>query len=142
LRQCQLIWNNTGPLIVSYALFGSVKEGAEATADIQIKMLYLTVAEFFSCSFDIYLSKGSFTTFDEHVNAAPRRFQFNCIDGLFYLSSFPQYTNLTKLISPFMIMVFLILLISIYPQARRVKDDCNEISATHPGMLPFLYMWA
>ena len=58
-----------GPLIVSIALFGSVKEGAGGSADIgSIKTLYLIVGGvFLLAAFIFIVSKLPKTTGDEHI---------------------------------------------------------------------------
>jgi MFS transporter, FHS family, L-fucose permease len=59
-----------GPLIVSVALFGSIKEGAAATANIDsIKSLYYIVAAVFLLAALIFIFAKSLpkTKFDEHV---------------------------------------------------------------------------
>jgi FHS family L-fucose permease-like MFS transporter len=64
-----------GPLIVSIALFGSVKEGAAASADIsQIKTLYMIVAGVFLAAALIFIfsKKLPTTGFDEHVEHSPK----------------------------------------------------------------------
>src|SRR5690348_14511665 len=91
-----------GPLIVSFAIFGSVKEGAEARADIsQIKTLYLIVAGvfFLAALIFIFSKKLPSSTFDEHVEHSPKAVtSLTALTvGLVILVIVSEYTGLTKL---------------------------------------------
>ena len=114
-----------GPLIVSYALFGSIKEGAGAGANIdQIKTLYYIVAGVFFLAALIFMFTKRLpkTTFDEHVEASPKALGSLSIltIGLIALVILSQYTALGKLelTSISLVMVFLILFFS-YNTAKR-----------------------
>jgi FHS family L-fucose permease-like MFS transporter len=115
-----------GPLIVSFALFGSVKEGAESRADIsEIKTLYLIVAGvfFLAALIFIFSKKLPSSTFDEHVEHSPKAVTSltTLTVGLVLLVIISEYTGLTKLsltgIS--LILVFVILLISYMSASKR-----------------------
>lgn len=115
-----------GPLIVSFAIFGSVKEGAEARADIsQIKTLYLIVAGvfFLAALIFIFSKKLPSSTFDEHVEHSPKAVtSLTALTvGLVILVIVSEYTGLTKLsltgIS--LILVFAMLLISYLSASKR-----------------------
>jgi FHS family L-fucose permease-like MFS transporter len=115
-----------GPLIVSYALFGSVKEGAAASADIsQIKLLYMIVAGvfFLAALIFIFSKRLPSTTFDEHVEHSPKAVSSltGLTVGLIILVVISQYTDLTKLslTSIAMLMVFLVLLISYLSASKK-----------------------
>lgn len=108
-----------GPLIVSFALFGSIKEGASAAADIsQIKTLYLIVAGvFFAAALIFIFSKKLPTTgFDEHVEHSPKAVTSlsTLTIGLLILVVLSQLVNINKLtltgIS--LVMVFALIFIS------------------------------
>jgi FHS family L-fucose permease-like MFS transporter len=108
-----------GPLIVSFALFGSIKEGASATADIsQIKTLYLIVAGvFFAAALIFIFSKRLPTTgFDEHVEHSPKAVisLSSLTIGLVILVVISQFTSLSKLslTSMALALVFLLFFIS------------------------------
>jgi FHS family L-fucose permease-like MFS transporter len=114
-----------GPLIVSFALFGSIKEGASAAADIsQIKTLYLIVAGvFFAAAMIFIFSKRLPTTgFDEHVEHSPKAvMSLSALTiGLIALVVISQFTSLSKLsltgIS--LVLVFFLIFIS-YTSASR-----------------------
>ncbi len=105
-----------GPLIVSIALFGSIKEGASTTADIgQIKTLYLIVAGvfFLAALIFIFTKKLPKSGFDEHVEHSPKALMSltSLTVGLILLVVLSQMTGLNKLtltgIS--LVMVFVIL---------------------------------
>jgi len=91
-----------GPLIVSFALFGSIKEGAAASADIgQIKTLYLIVAGvfFLAALIFIFTKKLPTTGFDEHVEHSPKAVMSltTLTIGLVLLVVLSQFTGLSKL---------------------------------------------
>lgn len=91
-----------GPLIVSFALFGSIKEGASATADIsQIKTLYLIVAGVFIAAALIFIftKKLPSTTFDEHIEHSPKAVTSlsTLTVGLIILVILSQAMNISKL---------------------------------------------
>ncbi|TAL45745.1 MAG: MFS transporter [Chitinophagaceae bacterium] len=107
-----------GPLIVSIALFGSVKEGASAGADIgSIKTLYLIVAGvFFLAAVIFFVSKLPKTTGDEHIEKSNKALtslllMTAALVGIILLG---QYTPLGKLelTSIALVAVFLILFFS------------------------------
>lgn len=117
-----------GPLIVSFALFGSIKEGASSSADIgQIKTLYLIVAGVFFLAALIFIFTKRLPTggFDEHVEHSPKAlFSLSTLTvGLIILIIISEATGLTKLsvtgIS--LIMVFLLLAGS-YMSANKKGD--------------------
>jgi len=90
-----------GPLIVSVALFGSVKEGAGAGADIgSIKTLYLIVAGvFFLAAIIFFISKLPKTTGDEHIEKSNKALAslLTMTGALVALILLGQYTGLGKL---------------------------------------------
>lgn len=90
-----------GPLIVSVALFGSVKEGAGAGADINsIKTLYLIVAGvFFLAAIIFFISKLPKTTGDEHIEKSNKALAslLTMTGALVALILLGQYTPLGKL---------------------------------------------
>src|SRR5258706_1745935 len=90
-----------GPLIVSMALFGSVKEGAGAGADIgSIKTLYLIVGGvFFLAAFIFFISKLPKTTGDEHIEKSNKALAslLTMTGALVALILLGQYTSLGKL---------------------------------------------
>ena len=117
-----------GPLIVSFAIFGSIKEGAASTADIgQIKTLYLIVAGvfFLASLIFIFTKKLPKSSFDEHVENSPKAvISLSTLTiGLIVLVVLSQITGLTKLsltgIS--LAMVFIILAAS-YMSASKKGD--------------------
>lgn len=117
-----------GPLIVSFALFGSIKEGASAAADIgQIKTLYLIVAAvfFLAALIFIFTKKLPSTGFDEHVEHSPKAVTSlsTLTLGLIALIVISQFTSLSKLsiTSVSLGMVFLILAFS-YMSASKKGD--------------------
>lgn len=108
-----------GPLIVSFALFGSIKEGAGSSADIsQIKTLYLIVAGvFFLAALIFMLTKKLPTTgFDEHVEQSPKAvISLSTLTiGLIVLVVLSQVTGLNKLslTSVSLVLVFIIMAFS------------------------------
>jgi len=108
-----------GPLIVSFAIFGSIKEGASASADIgQIKTLYLIVAGvfFLAALIFIFTKKLPKTGFDEHVEHSPKAVMSltTLTIGLILLVVASQFTALSKLslTAISMLLVFLILAFS------------------------------
>jgi FHS family L-fucose permease-like MFS transporter len=107
-----------GPLIVSVALFGSVKEGAGAGADIgSIKTLYLIVAGvFFLAAFIFFISKLPKTTGDEHIEKSNKALAslLTMTGALVALILLGQYTSLGKLelTSLALVSVFVILFFS------------------------------
>lgn len=91
-----------GPLIVSFALFGTIKEGASGAADIsQIKNLYLIVAGVFLAVALIFAfsKKLPSSGFDEHVEHSPKAvFSLSSLTiGLMLLVFVNQFTDLSKL---------------------------------------------
>jgi MFS transporter, FHS family, L-fucose permease len=107
-----------GPLIVSVALFGSVKEGAGAAADIgSIKTLYMIVGGvFLLAAFIFYISKLPKTTGDEHIEKSNK-----ALASLLLITAamvicilLGQYTSLGKLelTSIALVSVFVILFVS------------------------------
>jgi FHS family L-fucose permease-like MFS transporter len=113
-----------GPLIVSIALFGSVKEGASANANIgSIKTMYLIVAGvFFLAAIIFFVSKLPKTTGDEHIEKSNK-----ALSSLLILTAvligiivIGQVTSLGKLALTTMavIAVFIILFLS-YSSARK-----------------------
>lgn len=90
-----------GPLIVSFALFGSVKEGAGVAADIgSIKTLYLIVGGVFLLAAVIFfISRLPKTTGDEHIEKSNK-----ALTSLLFMTAvlvllilLGQYTGLGKL---------------------------------------------
>jgi FHS family L-fucose permease-like MFS transporter len=91
-----------GPLIVSFALFGSINEKVSKTADIsQIKSLYLIVAGvfFLAALIFIFTKRLPKTGFDEHVEHSPKAVMSLSMltIGLVVLIFVSQYTGITKL---------------------------------------------
>lgn len=91
-----------GPLIVSIALFGSIKEGAASSADIaQIKYLYYILAGVFLLAALIFIfsKKLPKTSFDEHVEKSNKALLSLTILtlGLVAIIFIGQYTNVGKL---------------------------------------------
>lgn len=90
-----------GPLIVSFALFGSVKEGASSGADIgSIKTLYMIVGGvFFLAAFIFFISKLPKTTGDEHIEKSNKALASLLLItvALVILILLGQYTNVGKL---------------------------------------------
>ena len=108
-----------GPLIVSFALFGSIKEGASAAADIgQIKTLYLIVAGVFFVAALIFMFSKTLpsTGFDEHVEHSPKAVTSLTMltIGLIILVILSQYVNIDKLTltSISLALVFVLIFIS------------------------------
>ena len=116
-----------GPLIVSVALFGSVKEGAGAGADINsIKTLYLIVAGvFFLAAIIFFISKLPKTTGDEHIEKSNKALAslLTMTGALVALILLGQYTSLGKLelTSLALVAVFIILFFS-YNSASKNGD--------------------
>ncbi len=116
-----------GPLIVSFALFGSVKEGASASAEIgTIKTLYLIVAGvFFLAAAIFFFSKLPKTTGDEHIEKSNKALSSLLIMTVAMIAVIliGQYTSLGKLelTSIALAAVFLILFFS-YSSATKSGD--------------------
>lgn len=116
-----------GPLIVSVALFGSVKEGAGAGADIgSIKTLYLIVAGvFFLAAIIFFISKLPKTTGDEHIEKSNKALAslLTMTGAMVALILLGQYTGLGKmeLTGLALIAVFAILFFS-YSSASKNGD--------------------
>jgi len=115
-----------GPLIVSFALFGSVKEGASASADIgQIKTLYMIVAAVFFVAALIFVltKKLPATGFDEHVEHSPKAVSSltGLTLGLIALIVISQFVDLSKLsvTGIALILVFLIMAVSYYSAGKK-----------------------
>jgi MFS transporter, FHS family, L-fucose permease len=91
-----------GPLIVSFALFGSIKDAASATADIgQIKSLYYIVAGVFllAALIFIFTKRLPAQNFDAHVEQSSKAIISLCVlsIGLGVLIALGQYTAIGKL---------------------------------------------
>jgi MFS transporter, FHS family, L-fucose permease len=117
-----------GPLIVSFALFGSIKEGASSSADIgQIKTLYMIVAGvfFLAALIFIFTKKLPSSSFDEHVENSPKAlFSLSTlIVGLIILIVISQATGLTKLsITSISLILVFVILVSSYLSASKKGD--------------------
>jgi MFS transporter, FHS family, L-fucose permease len=116
-----------GPLIVSFALFGSVKEGASASADIgQIKTLYLIVAGvFFVAAIIFFVSKLPKTTGDEHIEKSNKALSSlllmtAVLIGIILLGQFTELGKLA-LTTISLIAVFVILFFS-FSSAKKNGD--------------------
>jgi len=107
-----------GPLLVSFALFGSVKEGASAGAEIgSIKTLYLIVAGVFLLAAIIFfISRLPKTTGDEHIEKSNKALSALLLmtAALIGIVVLGQYTSLGKLelTSIALVAVFIILFFS------------------------------
>lgn len=108
-----------GPLIVSFAIFGSIKEGAEASADIgKIKSLYYILAGVFFLAAMIFLfsKKLPKIQFDEHVERSTKAILSLGVMtiGLIALILVHMYTEVSALTLTCIAtaMVFVILLVS------------------------------
>jgi FHS family L-fucose permease-like MFS transporter len=114
-----------GPLIVSFALFGSIKEGAEASADIgQIKSLYYILAGvfFLAALIFIFSKKLPKIQFDEAVERSNKAIlSLGLLTvGLIALIVLGQNTDIGKLelTSIAVLLVFIVLFVS-YGAARK-----------------------
>jgi FHS family L-fucose permease-like MFS transporter len=116
-----------GPLIVSFALFGSVAEGASASADISsIKNLYLIVAGvFFLAAIIFFISKLPKTTGDEHIEKSNKALSSLLIltAVLVVIILLGQFTSLGKLaLTTLALIAVFIILFASYASARKNGD--------------------
>lgn len=117
-----------GPLIVSIALFGSIKDSASASADIgQIKSLYFIVAGVFLLAAFIFIASKKLPkiNFDEHVEQSTKAIISLTLltAGLGGIILLGQFTNIGKLelTGAAVALVFIVLLIS--NNAAKKKGD-------------------
>ena len=113
-----------GPLIVSFALFGSVKEGASSSAEIgTIKTLYLIVAGvFFLAAIIFFISKLPKTTGDEHIEKSNKAMSSLLLmtAALVAIILLGQYTSLGKLeITGIALAAVFIILFASYSSASK-----------------------
>lgn len=114
-----------GPLIVSIALFGSIKAGVSAEADInQIKMLYMIVGGVFLLAALIFIfsKKLPASNFDEHVESSPKALMSltSLTIALILIASIGQTDIFSKLqLSAIALVVVLLVLFYSYNQASK-----------------------
>ena len=113
-----------GPLIVSIALFGSIKAGVSAEADInQIKMLYMIVGGVFLLAALIFIfQKLPASNFDEHVESSPKALMSltSLTIALILIASIGQTDIFSKLqLSAIALVVVLLVLFYSYNQASK-----------------------